>query len=213
MDECSDKRSCRGPDRHTHSRWMTLIWEITECTLTPGPRLRRATITPDRRIGQPPTNHTAHTVRTGGGRGGDMHVHTYTHTHAHTTTWQNRLWRLRYLPVSWHWNSPGVWCLKDVRERGGRKRGRVPGEIRGGNQFHFNWSCRAGACVVVHTHCTHACGRTRLSEPHALCSHFFFFFLQPDRFFFFNFAFHRISEHKQTGVKMEVNVWDCFSDT
>ena len=68
----------------THSRWMTLIWEITECTLTPGPRLRRATITPDRRIGQPPTNHTAHTVRTGGGGGKNARAHLHTYTHAPT---------------------------------------------------------------------------------------------------------------------------------
>ena len=68
----------------THSRWMTLIWEITECALTPGPRLRRATITPDRRIGLPPPNQpiTLHIQYARGG--GGMHAHTYTHTHART---------------------------------------------------------------------------------------------------------------------------------
>lgn len=49
---------------HTLSRWMGPIWEIAEYTLTPRFRLQRATITPDRWIGPPPTKRIAHGVHT-----------------------------------------------------------------------------------------------------------------------------------------------------
>ena len=122
----------------THSRWMTLIWEITECTLTPGPRLRRATITPDRRIGQPPTNHTAHTVRTGGGGGVKMHAHTYTHTRTHPHNHLTEQIAAPALPsclltLKFTWSPVSQGCAR----RGGEKRKGAGGD-KGGNQFHFN---------------------------------------------------------------------------
>lgn len=60
----------RGADwapTRAHSRWMTLIWEIAECMLEPGPRYRRShqtdDCTPDKHPPpphspiHPPTNH------------------------------------------------------------------------------------------------------------------------------------------------------------
>lgn len=133
MDECSDKRSCWGPDRHTHSRWMTLIWEITECTLTPGPRLRRATITPDRRIGQPPTNHTAHTVRTGGGGGhARAHLHTHARTHNHLTEQiVAPVLPSCLLTLKFTWSLVSQGCARKGRE----KKGKGAGGDKGGKSI------------------------------------------------------------------------------
>lgn len=132
----------------THSRWMTLIWEITECILTPRPSYR-ATITPDRWIGLSPTNHTARTV--------DTHTHkctrTPTHTHNFLTEWTDCSFCVTFcvFDIEIHLES-GVSriCAKRAGSKG------VDGDKR--NQFNFNSSSRherARVCVSVAT-CTHS---------------------------------------------------------
>lgn len=153
----------------THSRWMTLIWEITECILTPRPSYR-ATITPDRWIGLSPTNHTARTV--------DAHTQVHAHTYTHTTSWQNEQIAASALPfvsltLKFTWSLVSQGYVR--REQGAR----VWTEIREINLISIR-AADANArefvspCRHAHTVCMCAGIQIYLSkkDPHALYSHF-----------------------------------------
>ena len=138
-----------------------------------------------------------------------MHAHTYTHTHARTHNHLTEQIAAPVLPsclltLKFTWSLVSQGCARRGREK--KKGGwRVPGGDKEGNQFHFNWSCRAEACVV-HTLYTCMWAHTFIWAACTLSSPFIF---SPawQIFIFFYFAIHRISEHKTTRVKMEVNVW------
>lgn len=74
----------------THSRWMTLIWEITECILTPRPSYREPRSHQTDEWAYPPPIEIARTV---------TRKCTRTPTHEPLDR-MNRLRRPRYLRVS-----------------------------------------------------------------------------------------------------------------
>lgn len=154
----------------THSRWMTLIWEITECILTPRPSYR-ATITPDRWIGLSPTNHTARTVDTHT----QVHAHTYTHTQLLDRMNRLQLLALPFvsLTLKFTWSLVSQGYVR--REQGAR----VWTEIREINLISIR-AADANACEFVspcrHAHTVCMCAGIQIylskKDPHALYSHF-----------------------------------------